>query len=188
MSIIIDIRIKIDININNYLFILLIIMETKDSIYFYGQKKEFGYFSNFYNCEFTENEIIFNCSEQYFMYYKLLTFDKNNIKLANNILNEKDPKKIKRYGRMVKNYDDKIWNEIRFNIMIDALRLKFNQNEYLKEKLLTTENKTLYEAAKNDKIWGIGMSVEKALSIDKNKYGRNLLGRGLMIIREELRE
>jgi len=59
---------------------------------------------------------------------------------------------------MVKNYDDKIWNEIRFNIMIDALRLKFNQNEYLKEKLLTTENKTLYEAAKNDSIWVVQQS------------------------------
>jgi len=32
------------------------------------------------------------------------------------------------------------------------------------------------------------MDTTKALVTNKNKYGRNLLGRGLMIIREELRE
>ena len=165
-------------------------METDDSIYFYGHSKgDFTFMSNFYPCDFVDEEgNNFNCSEQYFMYMKAKTFEPDNEDLLNLILLETTPSKVKKYGRMVKNYDDKLWNEIRFNIMIDALRLKFNQNEYLKEKLLTTENKTLYEAAKNDKIWGIGMDASKALITNKNKYGRNLLGRGLMIIREELRE
>ena len=31
--------------------------------------------SNFYPYKFIKNNIIFNCNEQYFMYYKLLQFD-----------------------------------------------------------------------------------------------------------------
>ena len=51
-------------------------------IYFYGVKGEYGVFSNFYKCNmecFINNNIIhFNCSEQYFMYYKCITFDPTN--------------------------------------------------------------------------------------------------------------
>ena len=35
--------------------------------------------SNFYSCLFSENNIQFNCSEQYFMYMKCKTFDNNKV-------------------------------------------------------------------------------------------------------------
>ena len=51
-------------------------METSDSIYFYGLINKYSFMSNFYKCNFTdENQINFNCSEQYFM-YKCLMFDR----------------------------------------------------------------------------------------------------------------
>jgi predicted NAD-dependent protein-ADP-ribosyltransferase YbiA (DUF1768 family) len=40
-------------------------------IFFYGQKKQNGQFSNFYPCSFEDEQCIqYNCSEQYFMYKK----------------------------------------------------------------------------------------------------------------------
>ena len=87
---------------------------------------------------------------------------------------------------LYKNYNDTIWNEKRYGIMLDALRLKFNQNPSIKQKLLLTGPKTLYEATKNDKIWGIGFYDADAINTDKIKFGTNLLGKALMEIRAEL--
>jgi ribA/ribD-fused uncharacterized protein len=120
------------------------------------------------------------------MYYKCLTFDKTNKKLLNAILNETSAIQIKKYGRQVKNYDEKIWNDLRYQIMVNALHLKFSQNNIIKEKLLETKNKILYEASKNDKIWGIGYSVQDAILLNKNTYGQNLLGKALMEVRDKL--
>ena len=162
-------------------------MEVENSIYFYNLKNDLGYMSNFYKTKFIDkNGIEFNCSEQYFMYNKCKTFDPDNNSLLNNILNESSPSKIKKYGRDIKNYDDKIWEEIRYEIMLEALRLKFNQNETIKKKLISTKPKLLYEASKYDKIWGIGFYDEDAIKTNTNEFGRNLLGKALMEIRDEL--
>ena len=162
-------------------------METKDSIYFYKESDKYGYFSNFYKSEFVDkNNIKFCCTEKYLMYMKAITFEPQNTKLLNQILNEKNPSKIKYLGRCVKNYDDDIWSNIRYDIMIEGLRYKFNQNTFLKNKLVDTKNKTLYEASKYDKIWGIGYYPYEAVKKDKQTFGSNLLGKALMEIRDEL--
>jgi ribA/ribD-fused uncharacterized protein len=119
-------------------------METNTEIYFYSLKNKFNYMSNFYKINFIdENNIQYNCSEQYFMYHKCKMFDPNNNKLLQNILSEKSPTKIKKYGRQVQNYDDNIWAKNRYNIMLQALRLKFNQNDIIKNKLINTKPKIL---------------------------------------------
>ena len=163
-------------------------LETDNEIYFYSHKKyKYSCFSNFYESYFIEDNIEYCNLEQYFMYNKCLLFDKNNNKLLNNILNEKSPTKIKKYGRQVKNYNDEIWNEKRYVIMKKALILKFSQNEDIKKILLETNNKILYEASKFDKIWGIGYSPDKVINVDKNKFGKNLLGLCLMEVRNLLK-
>ena len=161
-------------------------METETEIYFYNLKNKFDYMSNFYKTNFTDKEgIKYICSEQYFMYHKCKTFDPNNNILLQTILTEKSATKIKKCGRQLQNYDDTIWKEKRYNIMLEALRLKFNQNEIIKQKLLETTPKILYEASKNDKIWGIGFYDKDAIH-NKSKFGKNLLGNALMVIRTEL--
>ena len=70
--------------------------------------------------------------------------------------------------------------------MLNGLRLKFNQNEDLKKKLILTNNKNLYEASPYDRIWGIGYTKTNAVKTDKSKYGLNLLGKALMELRSEL--
>ena len=165
-------------------------METTESIYFYGVTKLHGYMSNFYNSDFTDTIngklIKFNCSEQYFMYYKCLTFDPNNKKLLKNILNETKPMVIKKYGRQVNNFVLDIWNEKRYEIMVNALRLKFKQNQDIKDALKNTGNKEIYEASPYDNIWGIGFGYTFAFTIDKADFGTNLLGKALMKVRSEL--
>jgi ribA/ribD-fused uncharacterized protein len=161
-------------------------METENDIYFYGHKNEFGYMSNFYESSFIEYNTKFTCSEQYLMYYKCIVFDPLNDKLLNLIMKETSPGKIKKLGRQVKNYNDIIWDELRYNIMINGLRLKFNQNEMIKLKLKQTENKNLFEASVFDKIWGIGFNSVRAKSTNKERFGRNLLGQALMQVRQEI--
>jgi ribA/ribD-fused uncharacterized protein len=101
-------------------------------------------------------------------------------------LSNKSPTKIKAFGRQVKNFDENIWCEIRYNIMLDGLRLKFSQNSIINNKLKATNNKILYEASKYDKIWGIGYSDYQAIYINPSKYGQNLLGKALMEIRSQI--
>ena len=143
--------------------------------------------SNFYKAGFIDKDgIKYICSEQYFMYYKCKTFDPNNNILLQDILKAKSGTKIKKYGRQVQNFNEDVWKEKRYNIMLEGLRLKFNQNKDIKEKLIETNTKILYEAAKNDKIWGIGFYDKDAIKKDKTKFGTNLLGKALMEIRDEL--
>lgn len=162
-------------------------MVTDTEIYFYGLKNNFDYMSNFYKTNFIDNDgVKYICSEQYFMYHKCKTFDPTNNILLQTILTETSATKIKKCGRQVKNYNDIIWKEKRYNIMLEALRLKFNQNEIIKQKLVETRSKILYEASINDRIWGIGFYDHVAIHKDKNKFGQNLLGKALMEIRSEL--
>ena len=161
-------------------------METDDEIYFYGLKNEFGFMSNFYRTNFIDNDgIKYNCSEQYFMYQKCKLFDSTNTVLMEAILTEKSPSKIKRYGRKVENFIDDVWNDIKFKIMLDALRFKFNQNDKIKQKLIKSKPKILYEASKYDNIWGICFSSSTAVNKNKTFFGKNLLGIALMTIRDE---
>lgn len=165
-------------------------VETGDKIFFYGHsaEREFNYMSNFYLSSFVDGDgRRFVCSEQYFMYKKCLEFDPKNVELLNAILAETDPAKIKNFGRQVKNYDEKRWDQVRYGAMRDALMLKFGQNLDIKKKLLATSPKKLYEASPYDKIWGIGFDAESAQSVSESQYGQNLLGLCLMEVRSTLK-
>lgn len=142
-------------------------------------------FSNFYPCEFKDdNENTFYSSEQYFMYCKALMFEDN--KMATKILRNKSPALAKKYGRLVKNYSEDVWEVFREDIMTDALRFKFNQNPVLARKLKLTGNAILVEASPTDKIWGVGLSLTSILIYNKTKWkGLNLLGKCLMRVRGE---
>ena len=72
----------------------------------------------------------------------------------------------------------------RSRIIDNGLRLKFQQNESLKQLLLLTRG-DLVESSPKDSIWGIGFSESNALK-NKHRWGENLLGQCLMTVREEL--
>lgn len=140
-------------------------------IKFWGTDGPYGCFSNFYPCTFTYAGRKFNCSEQAFMWAKAVTF--NDWYIAVKILEETDPRKIKKLGRMVKHYDDEIWSKVRENIMFDINMAKFYYNKDLRNILICTSG-ILVEDSPYDYVWGIG----------KDGTGQNLLGKVLMDIRQ----
>ena len=161
-------------------------MESNIAIWFYKQNENYGFMSNFYKCKFMDlNGVQYNCSEQYFIYIKCLMFDWNNKILLNKILNETNPGKIKQYGRDVNYFNQLIWNKHKYNVMCDAINKKFDQNKDILNKLYMTKGKTLYEAAKNDRIWGIGYTATECRNVLPNEYGENLLGKALMRYRDK---
>ena len=148
---------------------------------FWGERNENGEFSNFYRSRFKYKGLIFDYSEIAFMWEKAMLFKDREV--ADKIMLAKYPKDAKYLGRQVRNYDDKIWSEKRYEIMVSVLKEKFNQNLYLKNKLRKTGNSTLVEASPYDKIWGVGVDYKYALN-PNNWIGQNLLGKALMEVRD----
>jgi ribA/ribD-fused uncharacterized protein len=174
-------------------------------------------FSQWYKCEFMGDYAIYNLDndidkedfenlikgkkfflrEQWMMSLKALVFANKKIKnmdqrdenliLFEKIINSKDPKKIKEYGREIKGFDELVWEKCRYQIVVNGNYLTFLQNESLKKILLGTGNREIVEAAAYDKIWGIGFNEKNAKQIDKKKWGLNLLGKAIMETRNILK-
>ena len=154
-------------------------------ISFHNPYEENGYLSNWYMSDFTVEGIKFSSMEQYMMYKKAMYFNDQNI--AKQILATDDVREIKKFGRLVSNYDDNYWNGVRQIIIYNGLLAKFSQNEELKRQLISTKDAVLAECAVNDHIWGIGLSIKDPDRFDRRKWkGQNLLGYALMMVREKL--
>jgi hypothetical protein len=94
---------------------------------------------------------------------------------------------IKKLGRLVKEYDDEVWKEHRFDVVVSGNYAKFTQNEELKKFLLSTGNRIIVEASPKDTIWGIGMDEFDEDAINPKKWkGTNLLGFALMEVRSKI--
>lgn len=149
-------------------------------ITFYGKNSPY---SNFYYVEFDYKGYKVTSSEQAFMLEKALMFDKS---MVERILSTTNPAEIKKLGRKVKNFDEKKWNEVRYDIMVDILCAKFS-TEPLKTELLNTGIEFIVEASPTDKIWGAGLALgDPRLNYVKYYPGRNLLGHALMDARARL--
>ncbi len=70
----------------------------------------------------------------------------------------------------------KDWDDVKLGVMEKLLRLKLEQNPYVKKKLLETGNLIICEDSPKDSFWGIGA----------NRDGRNELGKLWMKLRSEL--
>jgi ribA/ribD-fused uncharacterized protein len=158
-------------------------MKITDKYIFFWKES----FSQWHMKSFSQDGIIFNCAEQYMMYQKAMLFgDKET---ADKILAAEHPSDQKKLGRLVRNYDQKIWDANKYKIVYNGNMLKFTQNPKLLATLLETENKTLVEASPYDSIWGIGLD-ENAPGIEneENWKGENLLGYVLTDVRDNIRE
>ena len=157
----------------------------RNIVCFHNPDEVNGYLSNWYLSDFEVNGIKYSSMEQYMMYQKAVLFHDNEI--AEQILAISDVGKIKALGRMVRNYNDTVWNGTRQIIIYEGLLEKFRQNDALKDRLLASGEDILAECAVQDKIWGIGLSMkdEKRFNMDEWQ-GQNLLGFGLMRVRTML--
>lgn len=126
------------------------------------------------------------CMEQYMMDSKAELFGDEDI--HKKILENNIPKEIKALGRKVKNFDGKIWDEVKYSIVLNGNYKKFSQNTELKKFLLSTGDSILVETSPYDAVWGIKMSANDEASANPLKWkGSNLLGFALMEVRDELR-
>ena len=91
------------------------------------------------------------------MYTKALTFNDDDI--AEQILDSEDPDEINELGRQVSGYDDVIWNGLRQAVVYEVLKVKFEQDDELCSRLLSTDDVLLAECTVKEYIWGIGLSI-----------------------------
>ena len=141
-------------------------------------------FSQWFPKGFTLDEVYYATAEHYMMAEKARLFDAS---MVEKILNAKSTKEVKALEREVKNFDDKIWEEASFDIVVKGNMAKFSRNEALKEFLLSTSNRVIVEASPYDKVWGIGMLADDEKAIQPLKWrGLNKLGFALMVVRDEI--
>ena len=141
--------------------------------------------SQWFPAHFDVDDVHYRNTEQYMMAQKAKLFGDDEI--FEKILQTTSPKEIKALGRLVKNYQDDIWIEHRYKIVLRGNVEKFSQNVELKQFLLHTSNKVIVEASPYDKVWGIGLSADDGNAEKPLQWkGLNLLGFALMDVRKQL--
>lgn len=145
-------------------------IEMSDEYYFFYASQH--PFSNFYAIEGNKSVT----SEKFFMMSKAEYFGDQST-LAK-ISTASTPMEAKKLGRQVKPYDDQRWASVRYDKMSRALLIKFDLCPAFRRLLRNNWRKTIVEASKYDRIWGIGFYEKDALA-NFDKWGANLLGRCL---------
>ena len=142
-----------------------------------------GILSNWAKSNFRFDNVNYNCGEQLMMHQKALLF--KDYQIANKIMQLDNPKDIKALGRLVNNFDSKIWDNNKYNIILSGLKARCNYDIKFKNELLKHKGKIFVEASPYDRIWGIGYSEQNALN-NVNNWGENLLGKILTEIANNL--
>lgn len=143
----------------------------KPTIKFYSTNDTYGEFSNFALYPIKLKGKIWPTTEHYFQGQKFGgTEHENKIRKAPN------PMKAAQLGRTRKVRIRKNWDNMKDNVMYDALKAKFTQYQELRKLLIETGDKILIEHTENDSYWGDG----------GDGSGKNRLGKLLMRLRTEL--
>jgi ribA/ribD-fused uncharacterized protein len=101
------------------------------------------------------------------------------------VLHAASPGAAKAFGREVRGFDETVWVENRFSIVVRANAAKFGQNPALNRFLRQTGSRVLVEASPVDRIWGIGIARDSEEAKNPNLWrGLNLLGFALMQVRD----
>lgn len=143
-----------------------------ETINFYSTKGEYGCFSNFSRHPVKIKGETWPTTEHYFQAQKFAgTRHEIEVRKAHS------PKEAANMGRDRKRPLRSDWEKVKDDIMREAVRAKFTQYEQLKKTLLSTGESILVEHTVNDSYWGDG----------GDGSGKNMLGKILMEIREELK-
>ncbi|MFB7514321.1 NADAR family protein [Streptomyces sp. NPDC056144] len=103
-------------------------------------------------------------------------------------LSARTPAEAKKAGRLVRGFDDAVWERERFGIVVEGSVHKFASDEALRSYLLSTGSRVLVEASPVDRIWGVGLAADDPRAQDPARWrGLNLLGFALMEARDRLR-
>lgn len=140
-------------------------------------------FSQWYVAPFEVDGQQYQSAEHYMMAEKAALFGDQQTRAR--IIEATDPNAAKALGRQVRGFDEALWAQERFAIVVRANEAKFSQNAELGAFLLGTGTRVIVEASPVDRVWGIGLAQddEKAHRPDRWR-GLNLLGFALMQVRE----
>jgi len=142
------------------------------TIYFYSVREEYGCFSNFSPHGFTLKGQWWPTSEHYFQAQKFPGTEHEQA-----IRQAKAPKQAAEMGRERSRPLRRDWERVKDQIMLEAVRQKFQAHADIRDILLGTGDEELVENAPGDYYWGCGADGS----------GRNMLGKILMQVRAELR-
>lgn len=161
-------------------------------VYFWGHRKLEGEvtkscFSQWYDAPFSHDGDLYKTVEHFMMAAKARLF--GDREKAAEILAAENPGKAKALGREVRNFDQLLWDEKKFDIVVQGNLAKFGQNPELGAFLLTSGARVLVEASPLDPVWGVGLAADDPLIEDpRNWRGENLLGFALMETRRRLKK
>ena len=142
------------------------------AINFYSTKEEYGAFSNFSKHPFEVDGLVWPTSEHYFQAQKF--HDKD---YQEKIRTSQSAMIAARLGRSRKVPIRSDWEDAKDEIMYRAVLAKFQAYADLKELLLSTCEEEIVEKTTRDYYWGCGT----------DGTGKNMLGKTLMRVRNELR-
>ena len=146
-------------------------VDTEERVCFYEQ--EFYVLSNFSSFKVSWKGILFDTAEAAYHWEKFPT----SSYIASLIINAASAHDAFTTAQEYKEFQRYDWNDVKVDIMLDILRAKAHQHEYVRRKLLETGDRELVEDSWRDDFWGWG----------PNKDGQNVLGKLWMIVRAELR-
>lgn len=144
------------------------------TIYFYVEReKPYGCFSNFSAHGFMLDELYWATSEHYFQAQKFV-----QTPYLEEVRQTKTPKDAANMGRNRSLPLRPDWNQVKDDVMRQAVMQKFRTHAEIREILLLTGDEVLVENSPIDYYWGCG----------KDGSGKNKLGLILMEVREILRQ
>jgi hypothetical protein len=149
--------------------------------------------SNHHPSPFVLDHEAYSCIEEHLLSQEALLFDDRET--AHKIRSTDNPVEMLRHRKdMIRNnpkYSREIFEKEAPQILLNGLRAKFLQNDHCKTFLLKTEKRTIVEASPYDRFFGIGYGhrskePERNFLLNRDKWGNNALGKGLMTVRDEV--
>ena len=160
-------------------------MAAQGPIGFWKETEAYGFCSNWYPASFYLFNMPFKTSEHWMMWQKARVM--GDFKKADEILAAPSAERAKDLGKQAKPYDEKLWHDVREQLVTIGVREKFLQNPDIARKLMETGSAVLAEASPKDNVWGVGISVDDPGFSDMTGWkGDNLLGRVCMQVRSDL--
>lgn len=157
-------------------------LQSEEAVAFFGR---FSPLSNHHPSPFQVDGRSFTCMEQFLAWSRAsLSEDQGLISKA---LSKADPIVYKGILNDLHNCKPEEWRENLGKTALSGLTAKFQHNPHLAHFLCSTHPKTIGEASLN-KTWGIGLTLAHPDVLQYKKWPKNgnLLGRTLMLVRDEL--
>ena len=143
------------------------------TIYFYSTKDQYGEFSNFKAYPMELKGKTWPTVEHYFQAQKFPGTEQEE-----ELRQTPSPMVVARKGRSHKRPLRPDWEDVKDNIMREAVLAKFEQYAELRDLLLATGDQDIVEKTTRDYYWGCGT----------DGTGKNMLGKILMEVRAKLRD